>query len=414
MSVFREIPPSAGFPVHFRDFLSVFKPYTEEDPLENDFKNYLNVPYARITNSGTAALYLILEALKTLSPRKTVIIPSYICPLVPLAIKRAGLKVEVCDIGGDDFDFHRGELEELCTASDDVLAVIAAHIGGIPLDLDSIGRAAKRNGAFLIEDCAQSLGAKYKGKLTGTIGDVSFFSLCRGKGLTIYEGGAVVTPKKELAEPLDSAMSRLAKDDYFLEGLRVLQLFGYWIFYRPRLLWFVFRLPQIFWSARGERLRALAEDFSIDFPVHKVSKMRRAIANSVFPRLDAEIAKQRECAARYIEALIKIEGIKVAREPSYGWAIYPYITLIFDEPEVREKALGVFEGSGLGVFQIYASAIADYEYLKEIVPDRHCAGGRYLAKRAMSLSTSIFLKDKDLACVVDKIKDVCYNAGNRI
>jgi len=60
MSLFREIPPTAGFPLYWKDFLSIFKAKNPEDVLERDFKHYLNVHYAKVTCSGTTALYLIL------------------------------------------------------------------------------------------------------------------------------------------------------------------------------------------------------------------------------------------------------------------------------------------------------------------------------------------------------------------
>ncbi|MDD5774297.1 MAG: nucleotide sugar aminotransferase, partial [bacterium] len=84
MSVFREIPPTAGFPLYVKDLLSFLKRDSYLFTLEADFKSYHNSPYAWVTCSGTAGLYLISESLKSLSGRKTVIIPSYICPSVAL------------------------------------------------------------------------------------------------------------------------------------------------------------------------------------------------------------------------------------------------------------------------------------------------------------------------------------------
>ena len=88
MSVLREIPPTAGWPLHAKDIL-LFNENSHEGSLELDFKNYLDVEYVKVLNTATAALYLILEALKDISGKKTVIIPSFICPLVPLAVKKA-------------------------------------------------------------------------------------------------------------------------------------------------------------------------------------------------------------------------------------------------------------------------------------------------------------------------------------
>jgi dTDP-4-amino-4,6-dideoxygalactose transaminase len=404
MNVFKEIPPTAGFPLYAKDFLSLLLKEKRQGSLEDDFKNYLNAPFARVTCSGTAAFYIILESLKSLSHKKTIIIPSFICPLVPLAINRAGLKVEVCDINKDNFNFDTPQLQELCSQSADILAIVAVHLGGIPLDFETLRQIAEKNKIFIIEDCAQSLGAMYKGNRVGALGDFSFFSLCRGKGLTIYEGGALVAKKAEYTENINSAIGRLVKDDYIGEGVKILELFGYWLFYRPQLFWFVFRLPQIFWNLQGQPLRALTEYFTIDFPLHKVSRIRKLIGHVSFSRLEKEINKQRQKTAGYIEGLKGVKGIKFITESPQDRATYPYLTLLFDEPLKRQKTLNVFRNSGLGVFQIYACAITDYDYLKDIVGNKICPNNRYLAERHITLSTSTFLKDRDLDSIITIIR----------
>jgi len=306
----------------------------------------------------------------------------------------------------DSFNFNYRELEDLCRTNDDILAIIAVHLAGIPVDFDAIKKVAERYSIFVIEDCAQSLGALYKGKKVGTLGDFSFFSLCRGKGLTIYEGGVVITNKKEFAVLVDNTIQELVKDDFLSESLLILELFGYWIFYRPLLFWFVFRLPQIFWNWRGQKLKAVMEYFDIDFPVHKVSKIRQLMGHANFYRLEKEIDKQRQKASFYIEKLKNIKGVKVIEESVDCKATYPYLTLIFDDPEKRERALKIFEDSGLGVSQVYALAITDYDYLKHIIVNKNCTNARYLAKRELTLSTSTFLSYKDLNSILRIIEDL--------
>ena len=406
MNIFREVPPTAGFPLFAKDFLSLLIPKNRKGSLEEDFKNYLKVGYARITCSGTAAFYLILEGLKQLSAKKTVIIPSYICPLLPLAIKRAGLKVEVCDINRDDFNFNLRELEDLCSRNNDALAVVPTHLAGIPLDFEAVEKIVKRYGIFIIEDCAQSLGATYKGKKVGSLGDFAFFSLCRGKGLTIYEGGVLIANRKEYFAAIDRKIKELVEKNFFCEGLKVFELFGYWIFYRPFLFWFVFRLPQLFWDWQGKPYRALAEYFTLDFPVHQVSKIRKLIGCNTFNRLDREINRQRQKALFYIERLSEIKGVRVIQEGGQARATYPYLTLVFDDVNKRTKALRSLKHSGLGASIIYTQAITDYDYLKNTVPAKTSPAAGDLAKRQMTLSTSAFLEKKDLESVVQKIKNL--------
>jgi perosamine synthetase len=405
LAIFREIPPTAGFPLSVKDLFSVFTLKDRRNCLEDDFRHYLNLASARVTYSGTAAFYLILESLKGLSRKKTVIIPSFVCPLIPLAIKRAGFNVEVCDINRDDFSFDTKMLEDLCRANTDVLTIVAVHLAGMPVDFDTIENIAKKYAVFTIEDCAQALGASYKGARVGTRGDFSFFSLCRGKGLTTYEGGIAATSNKDYAELLDRSIARVVQNDLFSEMAMILKLLGYAVFYRPLLFWFVFRLPQLFWNWRGDRIKAAMEYFNPDFPLHAVSTTRQLIGHSQFPRLDEEVKAQRLKASLYIKGLEGIKGMRWISELPGCIATYPFVSLIFDDPGKRARALRALEKSGYGSF-VYAFAIADYDYLRNIVSDHNCDNARYISERTITLSTSTFLEDADLQSVVKLLKDL--------
>jgi len=387
--------------VYPKELLSAFAGRAASpNPLEDDFKKYLEINFAKVTSSGTAALYLILEALKVVSAKRTVVIPSYICTLVALAIHRAGLEVEVCDITGKDFNYDPIELERTCGSNKDILAVIVAHIGGIPVDLDTVGRITSKHGIFMIEDCAQSLGAQHKAALVGTFGDFSFFSLCRGKGLTIYEGGVLVVNKEEFIAPVNAAIGRLVKEKPFLGLLKTIELFGYWLFYRPELFWFVFNLPRDLWLAKGDKVRAFQDYHTADFPVYGVSRARQGIAHAAFDRLGKEIAAQREKALYLAEYLEKVDGIDVVKESPGDVATYPLLMVIFKDPERRRRALSVLQRSGLGASIMYLRSITDYEYLEAFVPRREPEKGRFLAARGMTLSTSTYLKREDLDRIV--------------
>ncbi|MCX5696962.1 MAG: DegT/DnrJ/EryC1/StrS family aminotransferase [Candidatus Omnitrophica bacterium] len=406
MRFLREIPPTAGLPISARDLFSIFtKTNRPAATLEEDLNILFGVSNVRITYSGTAAFYIILQALKDISSRKTVIIPSFICPLVPLAIKRAGLEVEVCDINDHDFNFETSSLEKICAENKNILAVLPVHLAGIPADIKTVKKITQNKDIFIIEDCAQSLGAMYDGEITGTLGDFSFFSLCRGKGLTIYEGGAIIN-KQEFDPLIDKTAARVAKNDVFSEGLKLVELFGYSVFYRPLLFWLAFGLPGLFWETMRQPERAAIEYFTMDFPLHKVSKIRKQVGHTLFPRLRQEITRQRQKALRYIEGFKGMAGIELITESAGDSSNYPYLTLVFDDPLKREQALEIFKNSGLGISRIYLSAITDYAYLKTILPKTECPNARRLAEKHITLSTSQFLKDEEQDFIIERIKGI--------
>src|SRR5208337_2334528 len=303
-----------------------------------------------------------------------------------------------------NFCYDSSMLAELCRRNNDVLAILAVHLAGIPADFDMIKDIAGKYGIFTIEDCAQALGALHKGSNVGTLGDMAFFSLGLGKGITTFEGGALIANSTDMAEPLDHSIQRFAKSSILSESLLLFLLAGYWLFYRPALFWFVFKLPQSFWRWRGNDLKAAMEDFTIDFPVRTISPARQLIGHRQFNRLDQEIDHQRQKALFYFSRLREVRGLSLVEEMPGSIATYPFVTVIFDSPEQKGKAVRAFAKTHLGASFVYALAIADYGYLNGIVPDRNCSNARSLSARSLTLSTSTFLTDDDLAEAVEILK----------
>lgn len=404
MSLIREIPPTAGWPLTIRSLISSSFKKHPKGLLEEDFKKYLGASDALLTYSGTAAFYLILETIKKLSNKKTVVIPAFICPLIPLAIKRAGLKVKVCDTNASNFDFDLNKLKNICKDNGDILAILAVHLGGLPVDFYALGKIAKVQNAFIIEDCAQSLGAQYHDQKTGTLGEFAFFSLCRGKGLSIYEGGIAVANQPKYTRVLKETAQKFTNQNTPSECLKVAELFAYSIFYRPELFWFAFRLPQIFWQMRNKPIKAMGEYFDSDFPIHKVSSFRGYIGHLNFAHLDEKIKQQRKKVDTYLKGLNDNAGIKAIVEAPQTKASYPYLALIFNDSKKKDLALQIFSNSGLGISQVYLYAITDYKYLRDIITDTDCPNSQLLAERTITLSTNSFLKEIDLKNITNKLK----------
>lgn len=406
MSLIREIPPTAGWPLSIITLIASCLKKHPRGLLEEDFKKHLGSPSALLTYSGTAAFYLILETIKKLSNKKTVIIPAIICPLIPLAIKKSGLKIKVCDTNANNFDFDLIKLKNICSSDNDILAILAVHLGGLPIDFLALKETARSSNAFIIEDCAQSLGAKYHNKETGSLGQFSFFSLCRGKGLSIYEGGIAVTNDPKFSGALNDTAREIIRRDTLSESLKITELFAYSIFYRPGLFWFAFRLPQLFWQLRNNPEKAMGEYFKPDFPIHKISAFREYVGHINFPNLKERIDEQRKKIEIYLSGLRNIPGIKPIVELEQTTASYPYLAVLFENAKKRDSALSLFRNSGLGISQIYLKAITDYAYLKDIVPNTECGNSRTLSERTISLSTSSFLNESDLKNILKALSKI--------
>jgi dTDP-4-amino-4,6-dideoxygalactose transaminase len=157
----------------FEDFFyavrSVFKSNTDPGQLESIFGNR---DYY-FTNNGRSSLYVILKSLD-LPKGSKIGVPLYSCLVVFDAIIKAGHIPCFIDI---DLNNYTLDVQDLGKKKDDLDAIIVIHTFGRPADMDKILKDA--GDIPIIEDCAHSLLSDYKEKKTGTIGDLSFFSLAK-------------------------------------------------------------------------------------------------------------------------------------------------------------------------------------------------------------------------------------------
>ncbi|MEZ5414040.1 MAG: DegT/DnrJ/EryC1/StrS family aminotransferase [Opitutaceae bacterium] len=164
--------------------------------LEKEMREFIGVDYALAVSSGTAALEIAYAAIG-LGPGDEVIVPAWSWVSCFTAIVRVGARPVLCEID-DTLNFDPSEIDRLITPQTKAVAVI--HYQGVAVEMDKIVHAAHRKGLFVVEDCAQSLGATYRGRQIGSWGDVAIFSFQYNKTATCGEGGMVVTRDQRIYE----------------------------------------------------------------------------------------------------------------------------------------------------------------------------------------------------------------------
>lgn len=155
------------------------------------FARYLGGGYAHAVNSGTNAVYVALRALD-LEPGSEVIVPPVTDPggTMPVPLLNCVPVPADCDEGSLNTSADR--IREVIT--DRTAAIIVAHVAGYPVDMDPILALAAERGIPVVEDCAQAMGAVYKGRMIGTLGTIAAFSTMFGKHhATGAQGGVVFT-----------------------------------------------------------------------------------------------------------------------------------------------------------------------------------------------------------------------------
>ena len=162
---------------------------------EKEFADYHGVDFALTTSSGTAALHLALLALGV-GPGDEVIVPDLTFAATANTVVHAGAKPVFVDISEDYWNIDPDRIEAAITRN--TRTIMPVHLYGHPCDMDTIMDLASKYSLFVVEDCAQALGAKYEGRLVGTFGDVGCFSFFSNKVITTGEGGMVITNNRTL------------------------------------------------------------------------------------------------------------------------------------------------------------------------------------------------------------------------
>lgn len=165
--------------------------------LEQAFAKKFGARYGVALNSGTSTLHAALEAAgvgagdEVISPAITVIMNS-------TATIHANAIPVYCDVDPDTFNLNPKELEKLITPK--TKAIITVALYGCPCDMDPIMEIAKKYNLVVIEDNAQCFLSTYKGRMTGTIGDMASYSFENTKHISCGEGGIVITNNEKYAE----------------------------------------------------------------------------------------------------------------------------------------------------------------------------------------------------------------------
>lgn len=162
------------------------------------FSRFHGGGFADGVNAGTSAIYVALRALE-LPEGSDVIVPPISDPGGVMPVALCGLRPLAADCAPGLYNTDASQIEKVLT--DRTSAIIVAHIAGLPVDMDPVLALAASRGLKVIEDCAQSHGARYKGRLTGTLGDIAAFSTMGGKlHCTGGQGGVVYSRREDLIQ----------------------------------------------------------------------------------------------------------------------------------------------------------------------------------------------------------------------
>jgi perosamine synthetase len=256
---------------------------------EEAFAAHVGAAHAVSFSSGTAALHAAAFAAGLKSGDEAITTPLTFAATANCVLYQGATPV-FADVSPDTLNLDPAQAEKKISAK--TRAIIPVDYAGHPVDLSQIIEIARRNNLIVIEDACHALGAEFDGKRVGGIADMTVFSFHPVKHITTGEGGMVATNNAQFAETL-----RRFRNHGISSDARQRQSAGQW-HYEMVLLGFNYRLPDIVCSLGIEQLK----------------------------RLEANLARRREIAARYTAAFRQVRGVippAVRDDAIPAWHLYP-------------------------------------------------------------------------------------------
>lgn len=392
MRIGRTLPPAAA-PIYVRDIISglrgLIRGKREVERFRSELRDYFGVKYCFLVSSGKAALTLILQVLKHMHPgRDQVLIPAYTCYSVPSAAVKAGLKVALCDVNPKTLDFDYNQLASRLTER--TLCIIANHLFGYVSDLDKIMAVAKTRKLCVIEDAAQAMGGQHRGRKVGTIGDIGFFSLGRGKNISAIDGGIILTNDSIMAESLQSKVTMLPHCNPMDTTILILKALLINAFLKPSLYWFPQGLPF---------LRLGLTVFSIDFEVKSMSGFQAGLAKNWRQKLE-EFNKLRENNANFYMAHTDTDRIGRIESHQDTRSVYLRLPIIPQNGSTRDLCLNG-TGNSLGISPMYPGSIDSISQIEDQLQGDTYPGARRIAQNLLTLPTHSLLTRADMNRILD-------------
>ncbi|NLL14089.1 MAG: aminotransferase DegT [Fibrobacter sp.] len=401
MRIGRTLPPAAS-PISIQDILkgiiSLSNPGKPLMAFRQSISNYFGVKYSFLLSSGKAAISVSLKALSKLLPnRRRVIVPAFNCYSVPSAIINAGFDVYPCDIDPYTLQIQKESLLKALSNTDDVLAIIPAHLFGLPAPIPWIYQISSKAGIPVIEDAAQAMGSSYNGKLLGTQADIGIFSLSRGKAFSTGEGGIIITSRDDIGETIEQIQKSIPSPSLMWSAKLLLKNIATAMMINPQLFWLPKSIPAL---KLGETI------FNSNFEILKLGDLQAALASKWKNRLQKLLCERSIRNRYYSRYLNGIEGVvqitSLFNLTDFTGIRYPL--LLADNNNAR-KILQISHKSGLGITSSYPDILNHIKELN-VSSEIQCKNALTVPGRLITLPSHPFVTCQDMENIVMAIRSV--------
>ena len=336
---------------------------------EKKIANYIGTKYCVAFNSGTSAGHAALLAIDIDSGE--IIVPSFTFISTANWPLMVNAKPKFVDIEEENFGLSPERIKVEITKN--TKAIIPIHYGGLPCKIVEINRIARNKKITLIEDCAESFGAKIKGIPVGTFGKMSIFSFAPNKILTTGEGGVICTDSRKIFEKLQLIRShgRKVNENYFKTS----------------------QLPNY---------------ISIGYN-WRMSSMTAALGLSQFDKLDRIIQLRRRHARFYALKLKKIKEVTLPDEPKDHLHVYQLFTIQLKNNLIRNELQKFLASRGIMTKIFFEPTHLSNFYKKSGFGKKSLPNTEKISQTVLSLPIFPGLKSEEIRHICDSIKEFFQN-----
>ena len=317
------------------------------------FAEYCKTKFSAAVNSGTSALHLALSALD-INKNDEVIVPANTFIATAWGVAYRGAVPVFVDCDAFNWEIDPSKIEKKITGK--TKAIIGVHLYGQAFDIDSIAVLAKEHNFHLVEDACQAHGATYKGRMTGSMGNIGCFSFYPGKNLGTYgEGGAITT-----------------NDESIINRIKALR-------------------------NHGSLIRYYHDDIGFNM---RMGGLEGAVLNVKLKYLDRWNEKRKKIAQQY-KSSIKNTKIKFQQVPDYTEPVYHLFVIAVEDREAFVNHLNKYDISPGFHYPVpchLQKAFASLDYKKGDLPN-----SEYLADHCVSLPMFPELTDEEVLRVIDAV-----------
>ncbi|MCX8185097.1 MAG: DegT/DnrJ/EryC1/StrS family aminotransferase [Sulfolobales archaeon] len=328
------------------------------EEFERELARYLGVKHAVAVCNGTAALYLSMRALGV-GPGDEVVVPDFTFFATASTVLHAGATPVLVDIEPDTYTIDVSQLERV--VSDRTKAIVPVHLYGHPADLDGVVSIARERNIYVVEDCAQALGAEFRGRKVGGLGYVAAFSFYPTKNITTGEGGAVTTDVDYTADLVKLLRSHGQKSRYYHVELG--------------------------WNMRMTDIGA-------------------ALGLSQLKRVEEMIERRRKLARVYLEELNTLRQVRLPVEKPWARHTYNLFTIwVEDSGGARDRLADFLRKNGVETAIHYPTPLHRQPVLTGVRKARECCRvSDEASKHVLSLPLHPGLREEDVLYVSKLIK----------